>query len=189
MTTIDGRIARGLRTRDAVVDALLSLLEDGELRPTGAQIASRAGVSLRSVFQHFEDLETLFSALAARQSARIAAMRVPLPEGGPLDLRIKALVDEWARIYEFIAPVRRAAIIQEPFSATLRRGRDRLYRLGAAEVAAVFAPELSMAPPERSAALSAATSWDAWEHLRARQGLSVAAAKQVMGLTIRALLS
>jgi len=65
---IDGRSARALRTREAIVDACVSLIEDGELRPTAPRVAERAGVSVRSVFQHFADLPALHSAvLAARQ--------------------------------------------------------------------------------------------------------------------------
>jgi AcrR family transcriptional regulator len=45
----DGRSARSRRTRTAVVDALLRLLRAGNLRPTAREIASEAGISLRSV--------------------------------------------------------------------------------------------------------------------------------------------
>jgi AcrR family transcriptional regulator len=172
---------------------LLSLLSEGSLRPTGALIASRAGVSLRSVFQHFDDLEALFAAVAARQADRIDSMRVPLPLSGPLDTRVSAFVDQRARVYEFIAPVRRAAILQEPFSPTLRRGRDRLDRVGASELAEVFAGEFlavdQVSRRDVTAALCAATSWEAWEHLRARQQLGVAGAKRAMARTINALLT
>ena len=190
---IDGRTARASRTRDAVVDALLSLLSDGELRPTGSRIAERAGVSLRSVFQHFEDLETLFAAVAARQSDRIDSMRSPVPSSGQLSERVGAVVDERARVYELIAPVRRAAVLQEPFSPTLRRGRDRLERVGASELNDVFATELAALPSasrrDTTAALWAATSWETWEHLRAHQQLGLAAAKRAVTCMITALLT
>src|SRR5260370_26341314 len=165
---LDGRTARASRTRDAVVDALLSLLSDGELRPTGSRIAERAGVSLRSVFQHFEDLEALFAAVAARQSDRIDSMRSPVPSSGQLSERVGAIVDQRARVYELIAPVRRAAVLQEPFSPTLRRGRDRLDRVGASELNDVFATALSALPPasrrETTAALWAATPCNTCVH-------------------------
>src|SRR3989304_5263636 len=60
----DGRSARAARTRDAVVEALLTLIEEGDLRPTAQRVAEHARVSLRSVFQHFRDLESLFAAAA-----------------------------------------------------------------------------------------------------------------------------
>ena len=51
----DGRTVRAERTRQALVDSLLNLLDEGQLTPTAAEIAARAGVSERSVFQHFPD--------------------------------------------------------------------------------------------------------------------------------------
>ena len=41
----DGRTVRAERTRQALVDALLSLLDEGQLQPTAERIAVRAGVS------------------------------------------------------------------------------------------------------------------------------------------------
>jgi TetR/AcrR family transcriptional regulator of autoinduction and epiphytic fitness len=190
---IDGRTARAERTRDAVVDALLALIGEGDLRPTGARIAERAGVSLRSVFQHFEDLESLLAAAVARQVGRISELFGPLPTDGPLGERARALVDQRATLYEFITPTRRAAVLREPFSPTLSRGHDLLLRSSAAQLDRVFDAELSaLAPSERrevAAALAAVTAWETWENLRARQHLAVPAANRVMSRTVIALLS
>ena len=59
-TDTDGRVRRGARNRDALVDALLGLLEDGIPKPTAREIAERAGVSLRTVFAHFDEVESLY---------------------------------------------------------------------------------------------------------------------------------
>ena len=61
--TQDGRTARAERTREKVVDAVLELLDGGDVRPTAERIAKRAGVSERTVFQHFADREALFGAV------------------------------------------------------------------------------------------------------------------------------
>ena len=63
----DGRTVRAERTRQALVDSLLGLLDEGQMTPTAAQIAARAGVSERSVFQHFPDREALLEAVAHEQ--------------------------------------------------------------------------------------------------------------------------
>ncbi len=69
--TRDGRSVRAERTRTAIVDALLSLLDEGDVKPTAERVASRAKVSERSVFQHFSDREALFEAAAQRQYERV----------------------------------------------------------------------------------------------------------------------
>src|SRR3546814_6231042 len=56
---VDGRTLRAMRTREAIFDATFSLIDEGDLRPTAPRVAERAGVSVRSVFQHFDDLESL----------------------------------------------------------------------------------------------------------------------------------
>lgn len=190
--TIDGRTARAQRTRQSIVDALLALIEDGELAPTAPRIAERAGVSLRSIYQHFEDLEALFGAASARQIERVLEMATPIQPEGALGERVNAFVRQRARILEAMTPVRRAASLQEPFSAELRASRRRMEGLGRAEIAHVFAPELERLPlaarKEVHAGLEAATGWAAWDHLRAT-GLSADAVRRVMRRTMMALLS
>ena len=49
----DGRVARGLRTREAVIDALFELHAEGNLTPTIEQIAERVGRTTRAIYLHF----------------------------------------------------------------------------------------------------------------------------------------
>src|SRR5690349_10559438 len=110
----DGRIARSQRTREAVVKALLALLSDGNPRPTAREIAERAGVSLRSVYVHFDDVEDLFCEAARQEGQAIAGLLRELPTDGPFDARVDAFLDQRVRVFEALAPVRRAAVLQEP---------------------------------------------------------------------------
>ena len=139
---MDGRTARAVRTRDALVEATMSLIEDGDVRPTAPRIAERAGVSVRSVFQHFDDLEGLFSALGDRAFARLADLVEPVDPSLPLTERVDRFVDERARVNEMITPINRAAILQAPTSSTINRQFRHGHRLAAGHLAETFAPEL-----------------------------------------------
>jgi TetR/AcrR family transcriptional regulator, regulator of autoinduction and epiphytic fitness len=184
LARVDGRLARSERSRRAVVGALLDLFESGEMRPTAAQIAQRAGVSLRSVFQHFESLETLFAAAADVQMERLAPLLMPIPTGGGFPGRLTMFVTRRSRILEAISPVRRASLRMEPFSNEVRSRLEAARARGRREAERVFATELAaLAPADRrdvSAALGAAASWSNWEHLRRHQGLGVERARRVM---------
>jgi TetR/AcrR family transcriptional regulator of autoinduction and epiphytic fitness len=188
----DGRSARSARTQAAVVDALLALTDEGDLRPTAARIALRARVSLRTVFQHFQDMDLLFAIAAERQEQRLATLLTPPRSEGSLDDRIDAFVAHRARLLEAITPVRRAAVLSEPFSevlaSRLRATRVRAQR----DVERAFARELrtrsGLERRELAAALAMATAWPAWESLRAHQHLGVRQARAVMARTMRALL-
>ena len=56
---IDGRRASRERNRDAVVDALLDLYREGNLSPGADAVAERSGLSRRSLFRYFDDLDDL----------------------------------------------------------------------------------------------------------------------------------
>ena len=189
---IDGRTARARRTREAIVDAVLGLLDAGDLRPSVEDIAARAGVSPRSIFQHFGDRETLLRAVGMRQTERVSQIVEHLPDTGPFDERLEAFVEQRARVLEFITPVRRSAVLNEPFSEGSHAGLQAFRAFKRAEAERVFGPELDGLPAaereEVVRALGAATDWSTWEALRAHQGLSVADARAVMRRTIRALL-
>jgi len=165
----DGRTLRALRTREAIVDATIELLEDGDLRPTAPRVAERAGVSVRSVFQHFDDLETLHASVAERLATRLVGLVLPVPPTLALAERLDRFVAQRSTLLEAVSPIRRAAEVHRPFSreitARLRDGQAFLR----AEVEATFAPELEAAGPSRGDlldALDTCLSWSTWSDLR-----------------------
>jgi AcrR family transcriptional regulator len=188
----DGRTVRAERTRRALVDALLSILDEGVLRPTAEQIAARAGVSERSLFQHFSDREQLFEAVARQQYERVMPTLEPIDASLPLSERIDALVEQRARLYELSKGVRRAALLLEPDSGAVAGWLATARKAGAADVERVFRAELEAAPqderPILRAALVSASAWTAWESYRFHQGLGVARARAALRATLAALL-
>ena len=189
---IDGRTARSARTRDEVVAAFLDLLEDGTLRPTARQVAERAGVSLRSVFQHFADLESLFAEVAGRQIQRLQDLWPAPPADAPYPDRLAMFVAQRSRILEAISPVRRAAVLQEPFSDVVAQRLKWVRDAAQAEVATTFASEIAgRAAADRVvllAALDVATNWGTWETLRRQHAMSQEAAARAMRRMIEAVL-
>lgn len=189
---VDGRNARAERTRAAVATALLALLQNGHLRPTAAEIAERAGVSLRSVFQHFDDMESLYAAVAEAQMKRLSRLISQVTGVGSLADRIRAFVERRAELLETITPVRRAALLQEPFSRELARRLRWAHDIARDEIERTFAPELAVVPAgdgnDTVFALDVATNWSAWDTFRRLNGLTIEESKRVMQRTITALL-
>ncbi len=56
---VDGRRLRSERTRRLIVEAYMALARENAQMPTAAQIAERAGYSVRSIFERFPDLTAL----------------------------------------------------------------------------------------------------------------------------------
>ncbi len=184
----DRRVLRGIRNRDAVVDALLELLRLGELSPTVGQIADRAGVSLRSVYHHFDDLEGLFGAVADLHVATIVDKLRAVDSSGPLAPRIKRFAAQRAALAERVLPVYRASLLIRSTSPTvhhrIQRGNDYLRH----EALATFRPELGRTTGWRVEAIDSAASLDGWTRLRIIQDLTIPRSTRVVAQTLGAVL-
>ncbi|SRR5579875_4107006 len=179
-----GPLARGARTRIALAEAMIELLQEGEPAPTARQIAERAGVSLRLVFHHFDDLEALYEAAAAIQFERHWRHVHQPPAGLPFERRVVRLVGDRAKLYEAISAVRRAGLRVEHRSGTVARHLAATRQHLRAQTLATFAPELEDLDPATARvaadALDVATSWETWDQLRRQLGRSPAAARRTV---------
>src|SRR5690606_26103582 len=160
---------------------------------TAPRIAQRAGVSVRSVFQHFDDLPTLYAAVVQRVVERLAGLVVTIDPDRPLDERIAAFAAQRAELLEAMTPFRRAAGVHGPLAPPVGGAVARGAAFLRAQVERTFAPELArLAPAERRElveALAGATSWGMWDALRVEGGDSPAAARAVLARTVRSLLA
>jgi AcrR family transcriptional regulator len=190
---VDGRHVRAERTREASVDALLALLEEGDVRPSAERIAARAGVSRRAIFNHFRDVEDLFATVAQKQLARVLPELRPPPTEGTTAERIDACVEATVRLHQKIAPVRRAALLVEPFSPSVAERLEMARRFHRGSIETTFAPEIAREPEATrttlAAALAMATSYAAWDELCAHQKLSVEQATDALRRTLQGLLA
>jgi AcrR family transcriptional regulator len=185
---VDGRTARSERTRNAIVDAHVSLISDGDLRPTADRIAKLAGVSLRALWSHFADMEALFAASGQRVLERRDASFEPISPDQPLPERINAYCHQRARMSDKIGPAARAATLKEPFSPALQRYRKAHVDRVREELRTLFAAEIKD-DAELLSALTAVSMWNTWDTMRTPMELSPDAARTVLTRTIEALLT
>jgi AcrR family transcriptional regulator len=186
---IDGRVLRGERNRQAVVDAFLSLVQEGAVAPTAQAVAERAGVSARSVFHHFQDMESLLASAAEAHVRQFLPMMEPLASDGPFAARRDAFVAQRAKLAEKVLPVFRAAMRAEPVSEVVGGRMAWATARLRSELVKVFALELADADRDVLEALDALCGIETWVRLRIRQGLSIAAASRVLSTAITALLA
>ncbi len=192
---VDGRVGRLMRSRLAICEACLDLVEDGVLRPTADQIAERAGLSRRSIFHHFGDLAELYQAVVDAGLQRCAPLRKQVPREAPLAERIATLSEVRAKFLEATSPYARALTAQAllgPASEEAREvSRESLHHQRD-EIEALFADVLAGLPAAPRAelveALAAAVSPPTWEYLRHGRALSMPRARAVMERMLAALL-
>jgi AcrR family transcriptional regulator len=176
---LDGRAQRSARSRRALVEALFALVGEGVLRPTAQQVADRAGLGIRSVFRHFEDMDALYAEMGARLRAELVPLVAEEPPAGDPAERVRALVRRRAALFERIAPWKRAADLERWRSPFLRERHRELVR-ELREDLQRWLPELEAAAPELAEALDLATSFEAWNRLRGDQRLGPGRARDAM---------
>lgn len=187
----DGRVARGERTRARILAAHTELLREGELRPTAAVIAGRAGVSVRALWLNFKDFEGLLGETTTLWLASDGDLAETVGPEGDLTDRVRAYCAQRARRHEHMAPATRSATIRRPFSVALQQSRRwHLERL-AHELSTTFAPELEAAGAARElleTSLATTAGISAWLYLRDDLGLSTEAATEVLRFELESLL-
>jgi TetR/AcrR family transcriptional regulator, regulator of autoinduction and epiphytic fitness len=173
--TEDGRHLRRARNRDAAIDALIAMMDEGYANPTVADVALRAGVSARSLFRYFDDVSDLSTEAINRVSVRV----LPLVAGFdvdpnlPLAQRVELVAVTADRVYH---EVRYAAVVARVKAPTIPAVAQQLAeaRRGVrALLERTFAPELNeMSGEERLLAMAALEVWCTFEvqHLLRNQG-------------------
>lgn len=180
----DRRLARGAETRRRITEFLVALLEDGEVRPTARAVAEHAGVSLRLVFHHFEDMNALYRSVMVLQGQRHWTDMSEVPATLPAGVRIERTVRRRETLFEAIGPVRRRAIPLAQTSDDVAKAVAESNAFLRNRLAVTFAPELEVAATRGEEAnfldaIDVVTSFDVWERLRRVQHLSPPAARRV----------
>lgn len=191
---LDGRRLRAARNREAVVAAVLEIIQSqgGGPIPGAAEVADRAGVSERTVFRHFADLDSLFLAAANHQRPVLTPYLTQRPDARELDKRIAVVVRLRSRMYEQIGPVRRVAVQLAAEHAAVARVIAEADRAGRAQLADVFETELRNAGRDKSLVLDQlelATSWSNWQTARLGLRASPERARRIMTAMMTAVLA
>ena len=156
------------------------------------KLAELAGVSRRTVFRLFDDMESLRIAAAKAQRAEVVRrFPPPLPTGQPLEERIRLLVDHRASVYELIGPLRRIAEGLRGESPSVGKDLAESHAELRMHATQMLGEALPASGPERQHAMTViglVTGFSAWRSLREDDGLSIDAAKDAMTFAIRKLL-
>jgi len=186
----DGRNRRAAETRRKIIEAARAMIEETSEAPTVVGVARRADVSVRSVFQHFGDVQSLFVTVVDSIGEDIVVAPRPAASQA-LGERVQSLVRNIADVFDRIVPLRVAAGQFVGHPVLTERGLAMREQLRQATFE-VFAPEFAGLSPESreelADAIGAALSLDAWVVLRRRDKLSLERAEGVWRLTLTALL-
>jgi len=189
---VDGRRQRSERTRQAIMDAYIALLRERPQIPTAAQIAVRAGVSTRSIFERFDDLQTLSLATVDYAFAIGESQVVARNVDGDRQTRLRSHVETRARTCEQWLPLWRVVVNNasrlDELDVRIRIVREVVSR----RIELMYAPELGSVDADKRrdllVALEILTDFESWGRMREVNGLSFEEACRVWVDTIDRLL-
>lgn len=185
-----GRGDRVARTREAIVSSTLTLAMEGEVAPIVRDIAKLAGVSARTVFQHFADTAELYVAVLGRVLTGLRGEAQPAPAGA-LDERISAVIGQRAGRYEKLLPMWCFVETLQRRSSEAGEQVTQLYTSNREQLAEYFGEELTgLSGEKRERALNAlamALAPESWIVLRERLGLTNDQAREEWRFIVRAI--
>jgi len=183
----DGRRQRSEASRERIVRAMLELVGAGQVTPSAEAVAAHAGVGLRTVFRHFDNMESLYRQIDAVMTAEIRPMLERPFSAGEWKTQLGELIDRRIGIFERIMPFKIAADVHRhhsPFLAGQVAGMTREQR---AELGRLV-PKDKRDDALFFESLDLVLSFETWRRLRKNQKLSLPRARQVLERLVGALL-
>ena len=186
-----GRGDRVARTREAIIASTLALALAGEVAPIVRDIAKMAGVSARTVFQHFSDTAELYVAVLGRVLAAVVGEAPDSCAAQPVEERVGMIINQYSERCERLLPM-------WTFVETLQRRSTEasdmvvgMYSTNRLQLARWFDGELTALPPEARErtlnALALAHAPESWVVLRHRLGLTVEQAREELRFLTRSI--
>lgn len=195
-TSTDGRRERSVSTRRRILEATRGLTLSGHFDPTAKAIAAQAGITTRTLFRHFPDMETLHREIVLdAQSYAQSVMDEPFPSDHQENLQenpqedlhatdqgpvlLQTVIERRVRIYEYLLPLHASAIYQRYRSSATEQAIRRNIRRRRKRLKEIL-PRRVASDTLLFESLDGILSIEFWISLRQDQKLSVARATQVL---------
>ncbi len=167
---------------------MLELVRAGAISPGAEEVAARAGVGLRTVFRHFDDMDSLYREMAEAMRIELQPIvAAPFSSQG-WEGRLDEIVNRRSRLFERAMPFKNAADVHRHRSAFLRKDYETMRTAERTALQAAL-PAALASDKEFFEALDQALSFGSWQHLRRDQKLTQDQALQTVHYALRALVA
>jgi AcrR family transcriptional regulator len=180
----DGRTQRQhnnkLKTTETVLDMILAT----GVIPTVEEIAEQSGVSRRSVFRFFKNMDELFIEVQEMMRNRIFS-QCPPPQpdlARSLEETLTLFLDWRVQLHEMVMPLRKIGESKKHASQFVQSNRENNLQLEKAFVTRLFSPYLSERADKQAllTLIQLNTSWNTWSILRNDYHLSIAESRKLL---------
>ncbi|MEO1656666.1 MAG: TetR/AcrR family transcriptional regulator [Pseudomonadota bacterium] len=182
------RTSRSELSRQRIIDAVMALIFSGQPRFGAVDVAKEAQIGLRTVFNHFDDMDSLYREMDAQlhQKTLLPIMLRPF-EATEWQDQIMEAAARRAEVYEAGFPAAKFARSMQAQSVALNESVERGRALERSAVEAIVPKDLK-GREMLVAAIDAAFGFENWARLRDGSDLSAEEALKVLQYTTRALL-
>ena len=184
----DGRRHRSDRSRRRIIEALFDLIGEGDMSPSAVSVAARADVGLRTVFRHFEDMDSIYDEMTAELSeAVMPKLKAPFVSSTWRE-RLMESVERRADIYEMVFPMKVCMSLRRFQSDFIKTQHEQDVALERSTLKAILPKEI-VSNRTLFSALETTLAFTTWRRLRQDQNLSVESAKDAMQLILAGLIA
>lgn len=166
---------------------MMALVEEGQINPIAEQVAERAQVGLRSVFRHFNDMDSLFAEMALRLTRQYQPALAPFASTD-WQGRLGEAIERRVSIYEALLPYKRAADAHRHSSVAIQSSHAQTSQLLRARLKQLLPPHLEN-DSNAFETLDFLLSMESWQRLRLEQKLSPETARAIIEAQIKAVVS
>lgn len=174
----DGRRRRSQNSRNAIVAAMLDLVAEGRITPSAEDVASRAGVGLRTVFRHFTDMESLYAAMTGRLAEHYEMWLIPFDSTEWQGQLVEA-IERRTATYERLLPFKRAGDAHRHMSPAIQAEHARMLGVMRQRLRSFLPPAITD-DDVRFETIDLMLSFEAWQRLRDEQALPVELARRIV---------
>lgn len=184
----DGRRSRTIETRKRIVRAVTELVREGKVAPTAEEVSARADVGLRTVFRHFDDMDSLYREIDEELGINVALMLQMVLKADTWQERLVENITARCELYDTITPFLISGQVHRHTSEAVDASFRRKVELERAVLQHILPKSLQEDTP-RFEALLMMLSPEAWIRLRRDQGLSSEAAIAAIHVGIHAVIA
>ena len=170
MPEVDGRILRSQKSQNIILESIINLIINGNLYPTAEEVAKESGIAIRTVFRHFDDMETLYMKVDESINLKVINDEKEIKLDSPLNTRLSLIIDERIYYYDKYENIMIATITQLPKYKILQKRYPEYQKLLRKRTERII-PEILNLKSANQELLDASLSFGFYQRLKF-QGLS-----------------
>ena len=170
MAHVDGRILRSKKSQNIILESIINLINQGNLYPTAEEVAKESGIAIRTVFRHFDDMETLLMKVDESINHKLLNDEKEIRLDSPLTERLGLIIEERLYYYNKYENIMIATITQLPKYKILQKRYPEYQKLLRKRTERII-PEILNLKSANQELLDASLSFGFYQRLKF-QGLS-----------------